>query len=172
MIAIDPNLQATITSYVQRKRSRLIELTQGLVRLPSENKPPAGAESACQEYVARVLRASGWEPGALRTDRSERAGTTSAVPAWPRLQESSKPGRAPHRRRRRPLPGALRPHRYRSTRDAAVDARRLRRRGGWESNLRPRRERYESGRRDESLHCGSRSGSFASAYAAISSSRR
>lgn len=63
MIAIDSNLQATITNYVHRKRSRLIELTQELVRRPSENKPPAGAESACQEYIARVLRASGWSPG-------------------------------------------------------------------------------------------------------------
>ncbi len=62
MIAIDQDLQATITNYVQRKRSRLIELTQELVRLPSENKPPAGAELACQEHIASVLRASGWAP--------------------------------------------------------------------------------------------------------------
>jgi acetylornithine deacetylase len=62
MIAIDQHLQAIITDYVQRKRSRLIELTQNLIRLPSENKPPVGAERACQEHIARVLRASGWEP--------------------------------------------------------------------------------------------------------------
>jgi hypothetical protein len=62
VIAIDQHQQAIITGYVQRKRSRLIELTQDLIRLPSENKPPVGAERACQEHIARVLRASGWEP--------------------------------------------------------------------------------------------------------------
>ncbi len=62
MIAIDPDLEVTIRNYVERKRSRLIELTQELVRLASENKPPTGSERACQEHIARVLRASGWTP--------------------------------------------------------------------------------------------------------------
>jgi acetylornithine deacetylase len=62
VIGIDQNLQATITDYVQGKRSRLIALTQDLIRLPSENKPPIGAERACQDHIAGVLRASGWAP--------------------------------------------------------------------------------------------------------------
>jgi acetylornithine deacetylase len=62
VIATDPNLQATLTEYVHRKRDRLIELARDVIRLRSENKPPAGAEGACQEHIARVLRASGWNP--------------------------------------------------------------------------------------------------------------
>lgn len=51
-----------IAEYVRRRSGRLIELTQELIRRPSENKPPQGSERACQEYIASVLRASGWEP--------------------------------------------------------------------------------------------------------------
>jgi acetylornithine deacetylase len=36
-------------------RSRLTETIANLVRIPSENTPPAGNEEACQEYVARRL---------------------------------------------------------------------------------------------------------------------
>jgi acetylornithine deacetylase len=62
MIEIDSNLQAKISAYVDRKRERLIDLTHDLVRIPSENTAPTGAERACQEYIAGVLRASGWDP--------------------------------------------------------------------------------------------------------------
>ena len=51
-----------VIEYVDQNRSRLIELTRELVRRPSENKPPVGSEGACQEYIADVLRAAGWNP--------------------------------------------------------------------------------------------------------------
>jgi acetylornithine deacetylase len=51
-----------VLGYVDRNRARLVELTRELVRRPSENKPPKGSERACQEYIAGVLRASGWSP--------------------------------------------------------------------------------------------------------------
>jgi acetylornithine deacetylase len=41
---------------VDRRASRLIDIIQDLVRIPSENTPPFGVESACQEYIARALR--------------------------------------------------------------------------------------------------------------------
>src|ERR1041385_9022472 len=48
--------------FVEQRHARLIEITQDLVRIPSENIPPKGAESGCQQYVARFLRANGLEP--------------------------------------------------------------------------------------------------------------
>ena len=47
--------------YVEDHQDRLIELLQALIRLPSENCSPLGAEGACQEYVAAVLRRAGYE---------------------------------------------------------------------------------------------------------------
>lgn len=51
-----------IPGYIDHNRERLFELVANLVRCPSENKPPAGAEGACQQYVASVLRGAGWQP--------------------------------------------------------------------------------------------------------------
>lgn len=51
-----------LTRYVDQHRDRLVEIVRDLVRIPSENTPPAGAEGACQQYVAEFLRAQGWEP--------------------------------------------------------------------------------------------------------------
>lgn len=47
--------------YVDGHSGELVELVRTLVRIPSENTPPVGAERACQEYCAGVLRASGFE---------------------------------------------------------------------------------------------------------------
>ncbi|MBZ5593143.1 MAG: M20/M25/M40 family metallo-hydrolase [Acidobacteriia bacterium] len=62
MINAGPSLQQTISDFVDQRRSRLIELTRDLIRIPSENTPPSGAERACQEYIAGILRARGWHP--------------------------------------------------------------------------------------------------------------
>ncbi|HLM98105.1 MAG TPA: M20/M25/M40 family metallo-hydrolase [Bryobacteraceae bacterium] len=62
MIATGQSFEQTIADFVDRRQSRLIELARGLIRIPSENTPPSGAERACQEYIAEVLRASGWQP--------------------------------------------------------------------------------------------------------------
>lgn len=62
MIVTGQSFEQTIADFVDRRRSRLIELTRNLIRIPSENTPPNGSERACQEYIAEVLRASGWQP--------------------------------------------------------------------------------------------------------------
>jgi len=69
MTTTGPSLQQLVTDYVDQKRDRLIELTQNLVRIPSENTPPTGAERACQEYIAQVLRAAGWQPELYELDQ-------------------------------------------------------------------------------------------------------
>jgi acetylornithine deacetylase len=55
-------VKAELNHAVEQDRQRLIEITQQLVRRPSENKPPHGAELACQSWIAEQLRACGWEP--------------------------------------------------------------------------------------------------------------
>ena len=62
MIATDQSFEQRIADFVDRRQSRLIELTRNLIRIPSENTPPSGAERSCQHYIAEVLRASGWQP--------------------------------------------------------------------------------------------------------------
>jgi acetylornithine deacetylase len=64
-------LQQRLNDYVERRRPRLVELIQELVRRPSENKPPVGAEGACQAYVAEVLRGAGLEPDVYELDQVE-----------------------------------------------------------------------------------------------------
>src|SRR5215472_12401826 len=53
---------ACLHSYVDAHRDRLVEIVSDLVRIPSENTPPTGAELACQNYVAGSLRRLGWTP--------------------------------------------------------------------------------------------------------------
>jgi len=62
MIATDRSFEQRIAGFVDRHQSRLIELARSLIRIPSENTPPSGAERACQEHIAEILRASGWQP--------------------------------------------------------------------------------------------------------------
>jgi acetylornithine deacetylase len=59
---LDPALEDRICSYVDSHQDRLVGIIRDLVRIPSENTPPIGAERGCQEYVATALRAQGWEP--------------------------------------------------------------------------------------------------------------
>jgi acetylornithine deacetylase len=54
--------EAELKGYVDQHRDRLVEIIRDLVRIPSENTPPVGAEAACQTYVADFLRRQGWEP--------------------------------------------------------------------------------------------------------------
>ncbi len=55
-------IAAALNDYVERRQSELIALTRELIRIPSENTPPDGAEGACQGFIAGYLRAHGWEP--------------------------------------------------------------------------------------------------------------
>src|ERR1700733_412444 len=44
-----------LTTYVDRHSDRLVQILQDLVRIPSENTPPAGSEIECQKYIAQFL---------------------------------------------------------------------------------------------------------------------
>ena len=57
------DLQNTLAGYVERRKDRLVEITRELVRIPSENTPPTGAEQACQQWIAdRLSACSGLKP--------------------------------------------------------------------------------------------------------------
>ena len=55
-------MPANLEAYIDANRDRLFELIASLVRRPSENTPPAGAEGACQQFIAASLRDAGWQP--------------------------------------------------------------------------------------------------------------
>jgi acetylornithine deacetylase len=59
---LDSTLENKLTGYVETHRDRLVEIIQSLVRIPSENTPPIGAEEACQLYVAEFLRKQELDP--------------------------------------------------------------------------------------------------------------
>jgi acetylornithine deacetylase/succinyl-diaminopimelate desuccinylase-like protein len=73
-------IQREIQSYVDARFERLIELTQELVRRPSENRAPHGSELAAQEYVAAVLRSCGFTCDVYTPD--EAPGITSHPLYW------------------------------------------------------------------------------------------
>ncbi|MFN7938685.1 MAG: M20/M25/M40 family metallo-hydrolase [Bryobacteraceae bacterium] len=52
-------------------RERLHQIAQDLVRTPSENMPPVGAETSCQEYVLAHFRRCGLQTEAYRPDEVE-----------------------------------------------------------------------------------------------------
>lgn len=54
--------QQDLVSFVEERQDRLISLLRDIVRIPSENRAPFGAEEQCQRHVAEVLRRAGWEP--------------------------------------------------------------------------------------------------------------
>ncbi|HEX8984587.1 MAG TPA: M20/M25/M40 family metallo-hydrolase [Bryobacteraceae bacterium] len=56
------SLASRLSCAVEERSGRLISILRDLVRIPSENTPPIGAEAACQHYVAGFLREHGWIP--------------------------------------------------------------------------------------------------------------
>jgi acetylornithine deacetylase len=58
---LDAILRNRLSAYVDEHRGRLVKIIRDLVRIPSENTPPVGNEEACQQYVARFLKAQGLE---------------------------------------------------------------------------------------------------------------
>jgi acetylornithine deacetylase len=56
------SVESRLLAYVEQHQDRLFTLIGDLVRRPSQNTPPDGAEGACQKYVESVLRGCGWQP--------------------------------------------------------------------------------------------------------------
>jgi acetylornithine deacetylase len=57
-----------LADYVKREEKRLVEIIQDLVRIPSENTPPTGAEAGCQGYITNFLTNLGLEPDVYSPD--------------------------------------------------------------------------------------------------------
>jgi acetylornithine deacetylase len=62
------SLARQLNHAVEEHRDRLIAIVQDLVRIPSENTAPTGAEGACQQYVADFCSAHGWNPELYEPD--------------------------------------------------------------------------------------------------------
>jgi acetylornithine deacetylase len=60
--------QRRILDWVDEHRADVIGLTQALVRIPSENKPPHGQEKECQRFIADYLRQIGCRVATYRPD--------------------------------------------------------------------------------------------------------
>ncbi|HSB14470.1 MAG TPA: M20/M25/M40 family metallo-hydrolase [Bryobacteraceae bacterium] len=88
-MALSPTLEERICSYVDSNRGRLVGIIRDLVRIPSENTPPVGAERACQEYIAAVLRNKGWEP--LLYEPTEAPGLIEHPLYWPGRDYRNRP---------------------------------------------------------------------------------
>ncbi len=71
----------SLSGYVDARRERLVAILTDLVRIPSENRAPAGAELACQLYLADRLQRAGWDPTLYTPD--EVPGITDHPVYWP-----------------------------------------------------------------------------------------
>jgi acetylornithine deacetylase len=86
---LDSALERRITSYVESRQERLVEIIRDLVRIPSENTPPVGQEEACQKHVAKYLRAQGLEPDLYYLHKVE--GLKEHPLFWPGREYSNRP---------------------------------------------------------------------------------
>jgi len=78
-----------VAYFVEENRDRLVTLLRDLVRIPSENRAPEGAEAQCQQYVAGVLRAAGWDP--LVYSPCEVPGLADHALYWPGRHYAQRP---------------------------------------------------------------------------------
>ncbi|MBN2324089.1 MAG: M20/M25/M40 family metallo-hydrolase [Spirochaetes bacterium] len=66
-----PPDQEAICAAVARHRDEILEWTKALIRFPSENRPPHGAEKEAQEFVLAACGKLGWETGTFAPDEAE-----------------------------------------------------------------------------------------------------
>lgn len=88
-MALAAQFEQTIQSYVLDRKNRLMEIIQDLVRIPSENRAPEGAEGACQEYAAKLLRENNWDP--LVYHLNDVAGLRDHPLYWPGRNYQARP---------------------------------------------------------------------------------
>lgn len=82
-------MEQLLRQYVNDNRDRLIEIVRELVRRPSENTAPKGAELECQRYVAEFLGRLGWEASLYELEQVP--GLTSHALFWPGRDYSGRP---------------------------------------------------------------------------------
>ncbi len=90
------SLERDLTRYVEQRRSRLVEIVRDLVRIPSENTPPNGAEGDCQNYAAKLLGACGCDVELYEPDRVD--GIREHPLFWPGRNYSGRPNLGARRR--------------------------------------------------------------------------
>lgn len=90
------DVEADLLRYVEQHAERLVGIARDLVRIPSENTPPTGAERACQEYVAKFLQARGWQPSVYAL--ADVPGLAEHPLYWPGRDYSNRPNVGARRR--------------------------------------------------------------------------
>ncbi len=61
-----PELQRKLVEHVDAHADRLLDITRKLIRTPSENTPPHGAEEQCQQWLAEQIADWGLKPDLYR----------------------------------------------------------------------------------------------------------
>ena len=85
-----------LSTYVEERTDRLVAIARDLVRIPSENRAPQGAEFGCQEYLASRLRRAGWTPKLYTPD--EVPGIAAHPLFWPGRDYAQRPNLASFRK--------------------------------------------------------------------------
>ncbi len=89
-------MSTDLAAYVGEHRESLAQLAAELVRIPSENRPPVGAERACQEWIAARLDGLGWEVDLYGLD--EVPGLNQHPLFWPGRDYTGRPNVGARRR--------------------------------------------------------------------------
>ncbi len=85
-------IEKDLLRYVDSHRDDLIQLLQTLVRTPSENTPPTGAEAACQTICADTLRSCGFTTELYELDDVD--GLRTHPLFWPGREYAGRPNLA------------------------------------------------------------------------------
>ena len=75
------NRYAFAHEMASRYRDEIIQVAQDLVRIPSQNTPPTGAEGACQAYIADYLQSHGLAADSYEPDQAP--GLLNHPAYWP-----------------------------------------------------------------------------------------
>jgi acetylornithine deacetylase len=81
---------------VTERRARLVEIVSNLVRIPSENKPPGGAEHKVQQHIASLLAGAGWQAELYQPDLVP--GVREHALFWPGRNYAGRPNLAARKR--------------------------------------------------------------------------
>ncbi len=68
--SLGTDVKAFAHALLGRHRAEILHVVQDLVRIPSVNTPPVGAEGACQAYIADYLRRNGFAPDVYDLDQA------------------------------------------------------------------------------------------------------